>query len=56
MKKREIGKSGLYVSELALGTLSFPDNEVKAKKIINTAIHAGINFFDPANIYGIREK
>ena len=51
MKKRELGKSGLYVSELALGTMSFPNNEVEAKKIVDTAIHAGINFFDTANIY-----
>ena len=51
MKKRELGKSGLYVSELALGTMSLPNNEIEAKKIVETAIHAGINFFDTANIY-----
>lgn len=56
MKKRELGKSGLYVSELALGTMSFPNNEVEAKKIVDTAIHAGINFFDTANIYASREN
>ena len=51
MNKRELGKSGIYVSEVALGTMSLPDNEIEAKKIIETAIHAGINFFDTANIY-----
>jgi aryl-alcohol dehydrogenase-like predicted oxidoreductase len=56
MEKRELGKSGLYVSELALGTMSFPNNEVEAKKIVDTAIHAGINFFDTANIYASREN
>ena len=56
MKKRELGTSGLYVSELALGTMSFPDNETEAKKIVETAIHAGINFFDTANIYDGRKN
>lgn len=51
MKKRELGKSGLYVSELSLGTMSLPNNAIEAQKIIETAIHAGINFFDTANIY-----
>lgn len=56
MKKRELGTSGLYVSELALGTMSFPDNEAEAKKVVETAIHAGINFFDTANIYDGRKN
>lgn len=47
MNKRELGKSGIYVSEVALGTMSLPDNEIEAKKIIETAIHAGINFSIP---------
>ncbi|WP_172369447.1 aldo/keto reductase [Sporosarcina jiandibaonis] len=58
MKKRELGKSGLFVSELSLGTMSLPDNETEAKNIVDAAIHAGINFFDTANIYdgGKNEK
>ena len=56
MKKRELGTSGLYVSELALGTMSFPDNEAEAKKVVETAIHAGINPFDTANIYDGRKN
>ena len=31
--------------------MSLPNNVNEAKKIIDTAIHAGINFFDTANIY-----
>ncbi|MDN4607333.1 aldo/keto reductase [Sporosarcina highlanderae] len=51
MKKREIGKSGIYVSELGLGCMSFPDNLNEVKNIVNAAIHAGINFFDTADLY-----
>lgn len=51
MKKREIGKSGLYVSELGLGCMSFPDNLNEVKNIVDAAIHAGINFFDTADLY-----
>ena len=51
MKKRELGKSGLFVSELGLGTMSLPNDLNEAKKIIDTALHAGINFFDTADLY-----
>lgn len=51
MKKREIGKSGLYVSELGLGCMSFPDDLNEVKTIVDAALHAGINFFDTADLY-----
>lgn len=51
MKKRELGKSGLYISELGLGTMSLPNDENEAKKIIDAALHAGINFVDTADLY-----
>ena len=51
VKKREIGKSGLFVSELGLGTMSLPNNLDEAKKVIDVALHAGINFFDTADLY-----
>lgn len=51
MKKRELGKSGLFVSELGLGTMSLPNDENEAGKILDTALHAGINFIDTANLY-----
>ncbi|WP_339249895.1 aldo/keto reductase [Sporosarcina sp. FSL W8-0480] len=51
MKKREIGKSGLYVSELGLGCMSFPDNLNEVKNIVDAALHSGINFFDTADLY-----
>lgn len=51
MKKRELGKSGLYVSEIGLGCMSLPDNLNESKNIIDAAIHAGINYFDTADLY-----
>ncbi len=51
MEKRELGKSGLYVSEIGLGCMSMPDDLDESKNIIDTAIHAGINYFDTADLY-----
>lgn len=51
MKKRELGKSGLFVSEIGLGTMSLSMDAAKSKAIIDTAFHAGINFIDTANLY-----
>ncbi|MBM7600361.1 putative oxidoreductase [Virgibacillus halotolerans] len=53
MKYMELGKSGLEVSNIALGCMRISDLEEKdAAKVINNAIEAGINFFDHADIYG----
>lgn len=51
MKKREIGNIGMYVSELGLGCMSFPDDLGEVKKIVDAALEAGINFFDTADLY-----
>ena len=51
MKKREIGKSGIFVSELGLGCMSFPEDMGEVRGIIDAAIDAGINFFDTADLY-----
>ena len=51
MKKREIGKSGIFVSELGLGCMSFPEDLEEVKSIVDAAIDAGINFFDTADLY-----
>lgn len=51
MKKRELGKSGLFVSELSLGCMSLPDDVNVSKQIIDAALHAGINYFDTADLY-----
>ena len=53
MKYRRLGRSGLNVSELALGTMNFgnPTDAADAATIIDAAIDAGINLFDCADIY-----
>lgn len=51
MKKRQLGVSDLYVSELGFGTMSLPNDEQQATDILHTAFEAGINFFDTADLY-----
>lgn len=54
MKYSYLGRSGLKVSRLCLGTMNFgvDTEEGEAFKIMDAAVDAGINFFDTANIYG----
>lgn len=54
MKYTKLGRSGLNVSRLCLGTMNFgvDTDEKDAFKIMDAALDAGINFFDTANIYG----
>ncbi|MEX3715710.1 aldo/keto reductase [Cytobacillus horneckiae] len=58
MKKRQLGTSGIYVSELGLGCMSLGMDEEKAQSIIETALNEGINYFDTADLYdyGVNEK
>ncbi|MFC4320552.1 aldo/keto reductase family protein [Litchfieldia salsa] len=54
MKYRRLGRSGLKVSEISLGSwLTFGKtvNEEMAKKTIHRAYELGVNFFDSANVY-----
>lgn len=53
MKYRNLGRSGLKVSEICLGTMTFghTTDEPEAAKILDTALDAGINFLDTANTY-----
>ena len=57
MKYRLLGKSGLRVSEAALGTMTFGDErgwgspKAEAQKIYETYREAGGNFIDTANFY-----
>lgn len=54
MKYEKLGRSGLMVSKLCLGTMNFgaitPEKE--SYKIMDRALELGINFFDTANVYG----
>ena len=54
MKYRQLGRSGLRVSELCLGTMNFGPrtSPVESFDILNTAVEAGINFVDTADQYG----
>ena len=72
MKYKFLGNTGLKVSELCLGTMTFGDNGANAgmwsaigqleqntvDEIIKTSIDSGINFIDTANVYsfGASEK
>jgi len=69
MKYKTLGDSGLLVSTLCLGTMTFNGGEgfwkaigtvdqAGADEIIKAAIEAGINFFDTADVYseGASEK
>ena len=53
MKLRPLGSSGLLVSPVCLGTMTFgsPVEEADAIKITHGAIDLGINFIDTANVY-----
>ena len=63
MEYTKLGNTGLEISKLCLGCMSFGDaslgfqsgwllDEEKSRAIIKKALEAGINFFDTANIYG----
>lgn len=62
MRMRALGHSGLFVSELCLGTMTFGGSEDMwgqigrlgqgdADALVKTALDSGINFIDTANIY-----
>lgn len=54
MKYTKLGRTGLKVSKLALGTMNFGEltSKEEAFKIMDKAVEAGINFFDTADVYG----
>lgn len=58
MEYTKLGRSGLNVSRLCLGTMNFgvDTDEKESYLIMDAASEAGINFFDTANIYGWGEN
>lgn len=50
---RRLGRSGLMVSELVLGTMNLgrPTGKAESLRMIDTAIEAGINILDCADVY-----
>ncbi len=54
MQYKHLGRTGLQVSRLALGTMNFGEltDEAAGFEIMDRALEAGINFFDTADVYG----
>ncbi|MDD2828212.1 MAG: aldo/keto reductase [Sulfuricurvum sp.] len=55
MEYRYIGRSGLRVSPVCMGTMTFGSqcDEKEAFKIMDRAYDAGVNFFDTAELYPV---
>ena len=62
MRMRKFGNTGLVVSELCLGAMTFGGTEgiwaqiaslgqAQADELVKTAFDGGVNFFDTANVY-----
>ena len=53
MHYRRLGRAGLKVSEICLGTMTFGNgaDQEGATAMVNAALDAGVNFFDTANSY-----
>ena len=67
MRYNVLGKTGLFVSELCLGTMTFGNQpgrfaaatgvgQDEADAIVRCAFDAGINFIDTANVYTGRQS
>ena len=69
MRMNKLGRTGLFVSELCLGTMTFGGGEgmwkqigaldqASAERLVGRAIDAGVNFIDTADVYaeGLSEQ
>ncbi len=69
MKYNQLGRTGLYVSEICLGAMTFGGNadagmwkaigaleQPVVDEIVGKAIAAGVNFFDTADVYSFGES
>src|SRR5487761_2043889 len=66
MKYRLLGNTGLYVSELCLGTMTFGAKgfwevmgglqQAEGDLLVREAFDRGVNFFDTANVYSLGES
>lgn len=57
MKYTKLGRTGLKVSRLCMGTMNFgpQTTEADSGKIMDHALETGINFWDTANVYGQKQ-
>jgi aryl-alcohol dehydrogenase-like predicted oxidoreductase len=55
MKHRRLGRTGLKVSEICLGTMTFAgqSDEATSRKVLDKAIDHGVTFLDTADCYPI---
>ena len=58
MQYTNLGRTGLQVSRLCLGTMNFGPlaTEAESFAIMDRALEAGVNFFDTANRYGAQVR
>ncbi|MGZ5927434.1 MAG: aldo/keto reductase, partial [Rhizomicrobium sp.] len=67
MKYNQLGRSGLFVSEICLGTMTFSGenffggvigtlDQKASTKLVERSIAAGVNFIDTADIYSQGES
>ena len=68
MNYRMLGRTGLYVSELCFGAMTFggvgrtkivgTQGQAEADALVGRCLETGINFFDTANVYseGVSEQ
>ena len=58
MRYRRLGRSGLQISSLVLGTMNFgkPTEKQEAFRILDAAIDQGINIIDCADVYASGES
>jgi len=55
MEKRRLGTSGIVVSEICMGTMTFGTQAEKEEslRIMDESVEAGIDFFDTAEVYPV---
>lgn len=66
MKYHLLGDTGLYVSEICLGTMTFGGegfwkvmgalDQTASTRLVKTAFDAGVNFIDTANVYSLGQS
>ena len=66
MKYRLLGQTGLYVSEICLGTMTFGNDgfwkimggldQTEVNHLVKHAYESGVNFIDSANVYSIGQS
>ncbi|MEU6340376.1 aldo/keto reductase [Streptomyces sp. NPDC046977] len=58
MEYKQLGRTGLKVGRIVLGTMNFggQTDEQDSHRIMDAALDAGVNFFDTADIYGTAEE